>query len=718
MFKELDPKALRRSRYLKDPDKFPPRHPEDAPGGIRRNISEGILYKLEGLQPTNLVPEKYNDPDYLRLSYKGETALADARWLVGGAGPSKLIFLHGQFDSKTGNVVKLSFYTLGNRCLIYDLRTQKVTGRIPPAARWILEQHGHWIVGQDIKALLRTLVVTTFFTIEVRDIARDICQHPKNPFQLPKGTNVDKLGRWLLPLLWFDEYGGMTSAKDFTNLQLCFPQEHLTTWPWDRRPLTEQDFDLTLNNCQVSYLRNCGIADASAVLTYGLLELATEDVTVTINKRITNKVVIPSGCSWDKAVTFILVLKLAEATLTKEERIMWDSRALVDPPSEKAIKEAWQRPFLWQQPQSMNKNAEHPVASREKKLERYKSYYRNQKESRAEAMEIDPPCSSSSPVSSPREEKARLKSVVAAVVEHNSKVESTALRRSPIRAPTVNQQRYTLRLERRRSPSRSRSRRQSPDRGREPSRKSSSGRGGSPRRGEREKSVVRRSATGRLSRESERQGRHGHEHGSNRSRGGDLRHRLEARRESASARTSRRPSGHSRTRSLQRDSSRRNRSVSSPLKYSAAEVPANSTTVVYPHRFQLEPAIEARCPFCAERRGEKHRYLEDCPKYQRLAAKHGSNRANWSLHLCEYAACQEPNTHLVAACPWLHRRCGSCKVRGHSAGPLCQKSNFVLQRMYKAAAEKGAFTRRCVSEPQWQFAPPPFCTIGCSPVLG
>ena len=660
MFKTLDPKMLRRSQYLKEPDKFPPRHPEDAPGGIRRNISEGILYKLEGLQPTNLIPDKYNDKDYLRFSYKEESALADARWLVGGAGPSKLIFVHGEFDGRTGNPVKLCFYTLGNRCLIYDLRTQKVTSGTPPAARWIMEQHGHWLVGQDIKALLKRMVITSFFTIEVRDIARLVCKHPKNPFNIPKEANVDELGRWLMPLLWFDEFGGLISRQGFKALQRAFPQKHLTDWPWSRRPSGEQSFDIALNNWQASYLRNCGIADASTVLTFCLLELATEGVTVTINKRITNKIVIPSGSTWDKAATFILMLQLADATLTKEERKLLDHRALVNPPTEQAIRAAFQETFLWQKPTAC-REGDHPVEDRQQRLEKYKNRYRNavdkKRSSGDEEMEIDiEPAAADWPKPGGR---AKLSSVVAAVIDHNAQVDlrnTGARRRSPVRAPTPPRETRGHRHE----SDRSRSRRESRDRGREP-RGTSRG-----RRGEKSKAD-----SGEVKRRH--QDRRRSPSGSYHSRGGTVYDRLGRRRSPAARR--RTPPRHS---SASRSSSTAR--APSPLKYASAEAPTHSTTVVYPHRFQLTPAIEARCPLCGERRGEKHRKVEDCPHYKRISRTHGSNRANWGLRLCDYRACQEPHTHKVAACPWLHMKCGTCHVRDMLKGLYVKRATLPCRR--------------------------------------
>ena len=707
MFKELDPNLLRRSKYLKDPKKFPPRHPEDGPGGIRRDLSDGILYKLEGLQPTNLVPDKFNDVDYIRHSYKEENALADAKWLIGHVGDSKLVFVHGQQDCHTGSIVKLSFYTLTDRCLIYDLRTQKTTSGIPPSARYIMEQHSFWLVGQDIKALLKKLVITSYFTVEVRDLARSVVSHTKNPFQVPENANIDKLGRWLLPLLWFDEYGGMTSSKNFEEIKAAFSQNHLPRWPWDRRAIAAQTFGLALTNCQVSYLRNCGVADANTVLTYCLLELATEDVTVTINKRITNKIVIPSGSTWSKAISFILVLKLAEARLTKAERTLVDATAASRPPTELAVREAFNKPFEWDRPEGENRGVE----DSKKKLEKYKSELRQRAAEKKAAKEVEaaasdtlslmdwdsPPWSSagSSPSrGEPEKPKAKLKSIVQQVDKHNARVEAS---REPGELAEPSRGRaHTRRTPspRRRSSGSSR-RRWSPRRRCSPPRSRSRSDGGRKTTESRSycgRSVDTRDRRSRLQRPGEF---------IIPSRGGVSVHsRLGVRGEE-----SRRQRFDSRRRSSS-SSSAAAEPPKSPLAYSAAEAPVASSTVVYPHRFQTDPVIEHRCPLCAQRRNEHHRLLEDCPHYKRLAKVHGSNRANWALRLCEYRACQEPNTHKVAACPWLHKKCESCKVRGHAAGPMCQRSNFTLQKMYRDAADKGAFTYRGKSEPQWRFAPP------------
>ena len=298
MFRPLSIAAAKESRYL-DKEKVVP--PLLTGASARRNkLSQLIMHRISCMHTTNEVPANFRNKDYIRQTFRDLDVSPDMEWLEAGVGETGWISVHGLKNPQHEGFSKLVLSVMTNRTMIIDLRTVSTSGGIPDRVRFSLESRKYLLIGKNISAQLIQLNISTSYCLDVGEVILSCNSHPLNFFRMPQ-TRLADFGHWLYPLLWYEEYMGYLTPAEFADLEQHCMHPMVRKWPWGKDSRSKQ-WGLVLTGVQVSYARNSGLANFVSLLTYCLMEMGTDNVSLGPSSADkTTALELPPACSWSNA---------------------------------------------------------------------------------------------------------------------------------------------------------------------------------------------------------------------------------------------------------------------------------------------------------------------------------------------------------------------------------------------------------------------------------
>ena len=120
--------------------------------------------------------------------------------------------------------------------------------------------------------------------------------------------------------------------------------------------------------------------------------------------------------------------------------------------------------------------------------------------------------------------------------------------------------------------------------------------------------------------------------------------------------------------------------------------PSLTTESLVPDRYREHPRLSSKCTLCSRTGKKRHNHYSECSIFKAQLRKYGPDVTKWDP-LCTYPHCANKTTHCLALCPALHRRCPTCKVRGHDA-VYCSVTTQLKRRVYERYMHEGVRSKR------------------------
>ena len=262
-----DPDRIKKSPHLKTGHSLP------IPSDPKLNCVGQELHRLLGELHTSLNFPK-NWTARVRLIPDSGSPAEGADWLLPHVDEYNAVTFDTESCTKSGGTTYAIFGTLSGHVLLVDLRHY---GQLLPEALGPLVE-GRLVLGAALQNDVSVLRKWNFQPADTLPFSAKIQRHRLYPYRSFGKTSL----KFIPEMVYGHHYGGrFEKVKKGGQLVLCphfrkYPQPF--SWPRWLNPVDLYDFSGPLNEQQLAYMKNDGLAPVIHVLLYGLLELCAGEV--------------------------------------------------------------------------------------------------------------------------------------------------------------------------------------------------------------------------------------------------------------------------------------------------------------------------------------------------------------------------------------------------------------------------------------------------------